>query len=335
MSDEAARAAAESIGVNVVALRAVGGVESALKPFGKDGSPTRRFEPHKVSADLRARIGLPAKWTWRNSGKLSTAQREALYAACMAIDAEATHFATSYGVLQIMGFNAKACGYSSASAMFQAFADEREQWKAGAAFIKKRKAAPLLASRDTLGFAKIYNGSGEPEVYAAKLESWLRKLGGGASPVVLRLGARGPEVRKLQEALALLGYMPAVEIDDAFGPGTDAAVRRWQAASGLTVDGVVGARSWAELSAAKPPAVQQSAQPGLDLTAVGGKIAAGAGAVTATVKGLSEAHSATRELAAGLPVELIAACAGGAIVVGLVMIALPALRRWKLRERAA
>jgi hypothetical protein len=49
----------------------------------------------------------------------------------------------------------------------------------------------------------------------------------------------GPVVKAIQEALASAGCKPG-PIDGVFGRSTDAAVRRYQRAHGLTVDGVVG-----------------------------------------------------------------------------------------------
>ena len=58
----------------------------------------------------------------------------------------------------------------------------------------------------------------------------------------LRAGASGPEVAHLQR---LLG----VHADGAFGPSTLRAVRRFQAAHGLLVDGQVGPHTWSALEA--------------------------------------------------------------------------------------
>jgi len=66
--------------------------------------------------------------------------------------------------------------------------------------------------------------------------------------VVLRRGAKGAEVRQLQEALVALGYSTAV--DGKFGPATAQAVKSFQASSGLTDDGVVGPATLTALSAA-------------------------------------------------------------------------------------
>ncbi|WP_437322460.1 peptidoglycan-binding domain-containing protein [Sorangium sp. So ce394] len=66
----------------------------------------------------------------------------------------------------------------------------------------------------------------------------------------LRRGARGPGVKALQEALLALGESAPGGADGAFGPGLEAAVKRFQAERGLAADGVVGAATLAALDAA-------------------------------------------------------------------------------------
>ena len=53
-------------------------------------------------------------------------------------------------------------------------------------------------------------------------------------------GDRGDEVRKLQERLIELGYLPEGSADGAFGGKTRNAVRQFQYYNGLTVDGIAG-----------------------------------------------------------------------------------------------
>ena len=61
----------------------------------------------------------------------------------------------------------------------------------------------------------------------------------------LRRGAKGEEVRELQTLLAKDGS--TLEIDGIFGIGTLSAVKSFQKRHGLTVDGIVGPKTWAEL----------------------------------------------------------------------------------------
>ncbi|GAB4263220.1 MAG: hypothetical protein Kow0092_14000 [Deferrisomatales bacterium] len=61
-----------------------------------------------------------------------------------------------------------------------------------------------------------------------------------------RRGAKGPEVERIQGRLREEGLY-AGPLDGIFGGGTEAAVRRFQRRRGLTVDGVVGALTWAAL----------------------------------------------------------------------------------------
>lgn len=70
---------------------------------------------------------------------------------------------------------------------------------------------------------------------------------------VLRVGSRGPDVRALQSTLARLTYLPSSGVDGAFGTQTWHAVVAFQGWSGLSLDGIVGARTRAALSNARRP----------------------------------------------------------------------------------
>ena len=69
----------------------------------------------------------------------------------------------------------------------------------------------------------------------------------------LRKGASGDEVRELQTMLAARGY-DVGGIDGAFGNATESAVRAFQSAQGLTLDGICGTATWAALDAVQPNA---------------------------------------------------------------------------------
>lgn len=63
---------------------------------------------------------------------------------------------------------------------------------------------------------------------------------------ILKKGANGEPVEALQ-ALLNLRADAKLDVDSNFGPGTDKAVKNYQKAEGLTVDGSVGAATWRKL----------------------------------------------------------------------------------------
>jgi uncharacterized protein (TIGR02594 family) len=66
--------------------------------------------------------------------------------------------------------------------------------------------------------------------------------------VVLKLGSRGGEVKRLQLLLnSTLRPSPRLRLDGDFGPATHRAVARVQAMKGLSADGVVGPKTWGVL----------------------------------------------------------------------------------------
>lgn len=64
--------------------------------------------------------------------------------------------------------------------------------------------------------------------------------GATSTSETLKKGSSGPTVAKLQEALG-------VTSDGSFGPGTEAALKKWQASHGLVADGVAGPKTLAKL----------------------------------------------------------------------------------------
>lgn len=64
----------------------------------------------------------------------------------------------------------------------------------------------------------------------------------------IRKGSKGTYVKECQEALISLGYdVGPTGADGKFGTKTQAAVKKFQKASGLKADGIVGAKTWGAL----------------------------------------------------------------------------------------
>lgn len=72
--------------------------------------------------------------------------------------------------------------------------------------------------------------------------------------MLLKLGSEGDDVRKLQEKLG-------VDPVGKFGPKTETAVKAWQAANGLTADGLVGDGTWAKMFNSAAPAAPVASAP--------------------------------------------------------------------------
>ena len=62
--------------------------------------------------------------------------------------------------------------------------------------------------------------------------------------MILKVGSKGEDVKKLQAKLGL-------GADGVFGSGTEAAVKKWQASNGLTADGIVGEGTWTKMFGTK------------------------------------------------------------------------------------
>lgn len=290
LSDADFAAAAGRLGCDPSAIRAVWEVEAAGRGFRADGSVERRFEPHHMPRRHWPAMGFaPAQGqaAWRASLAVSAARREAMFRAAYAADSDAALRATSWGGAQIMGFNALEAGFGSAADMVTHMAKGApQQLGAFVQLVEGWRLAGALRARDWQGFARRWNGDGQVEVYARRMESAYRRHSGARSPQVLRVGDRGPAVTRLQRALG-------VAEDGAFGPETLRAVRAFQSRASLPVDGVVGAVTWAAIESGAtdalpvvPPVQETTAEAMLDRARDG---AAAIGAVSAALAALREA----------------------------------------------
>lgn len=94
------------------------------------------------------------------------------------------------------------------------------------------------------------NGIESRRDYLGKAKAAIAQLLAGQMPIgpkpTLHRGLSGDMVTELQEKLRAKGAHLAVDGD--YGPGTETAVKAWQAAHGLTPDGIAGAKTWESLT---------------------------------------------------------------------------------------
>ena len=148
------------------------------------------------------------------------------------------------------------------NARFRRFASMEDCFREHGRFLRDNpRYAPAFRTADAEGFARAIHAAGyatDPHYgdaligiirdndltrYDTAPES--RKLAAVTRPkspteyALQHPNVRGPVVKAIQRALAGAGCKPG-PIDGVFGEGTDGAVRRYQKAHGLNVDGVVG-----------------------------------------------------------------------------------------------
>lgn len=192
--DDNYRAAANSLGVDVAAVKAVKKVESGEAGFFFSNHPTILFEGHIFWKELRKRgidpntiknasdILYPswdknhykggiceyvrlqkARWLFINTD--NEAAKKAAY--------EAANASASWGLFQIMGNNHNACGIGNVNSFVDAMCvSEARQLDLFVAFLKRYNLQSHLKTLNWAGFAAAYNGSGyKKNKYDEKLET--------------------------------------------------------------------------------------------------------------------------------------------------------------------
>ena len=159
------RAAADSLGCEVAAVKAVAEVESAGAGFLRSGEPKILFEAHVFDrlTQGRYRKSHPnissAKWD-RSLYVGGQGEHRRLQEA-VALDREAALQSASWGRFQVMGFNWKVCGYGSLQSFINdMYRSESGHLRAFVGFVRSLGLAKYLRSKDWAGFARGYNGPG-------------------------------------------------------------------------------------------------------------------------------------------------------------------------------
>lgn len=152
-------------------------------------------------------------------------------ARAIALNRQAALESASWGLSQIMGFNAKSAGYDSAEDMVTRFmADESGQLDGMVHFIRQNKSmAQAIKDKNWTAFAERYNGASFAEnKYDQKLASFHAKFTAGPEPDV--------DLRADQIRLTYLGFDPN-GVDGILGNGMRRALRAFQEKHQLPVTG--------------------------------------------------------------------------------------------------
>lgn len=169
LSDSDIVEAADSLGVEAAALKAVIVIEARSSGFDSKGRPTILFERHKMWSELgkinyftmRSRLNAehPDICDPRAGGYNVRPQYEKL-AIAQAVNWDAAHKSASWGLGQVMGFNAESLGYATLKEFIDAmYESEAKQLDAMCRFIKVNHLVDELQRKDWAGFARGYNGS--------------------------------------------------------------------------------------------------------------------------------------------------------------------------------
>lgn len=239
------------IGVGEDEIHAVLDVESRGTGFDKHGV-IRLFESHvfyrqlpKEKRPAAMSMGL-AHTSW-SQAKAAGNYRNNYDRLCRAydFDPKAALEATSWGLGQVMGFNHRMCGYSSALQMVEAFAEsEGNQLEAMIEFIVSASLDDELRRHDWAGFARGYNGAGyKANRYDVRLRQrydyWKRKPDTKWSP------AMAAQEDKDNEDVDIAVYNATGTFAKCLIDEGD--VKTFQANNGLVVDGVIGKNTWEAL----------------------------------------------------------------------------------------
>jgi hypothetical protein len=230
ISQAAFRTAAEALGCEVAAIKAVAEVESRGDGFLPDNRPKILFERHIFSRETNRRFDgkYPDISNRSTGGYLGGTREYARLERAYELDADAALKSASWGRFQIMGFNYKACGCKSVEEYVEAAKQsEDNQLLHFVGFVKTNHLDDELRRKDWAKFARGYNGpayaKNKYDVKMRQAYEKYRHMTTTETPDVFRV----IDVKSMQEALTYLGFDPGV-IDGLWGKNTSQAVRNFQ-----------------------------------------------------------------------------------------------------------
>jgi peptidoglycan hydrolase-like protein with peptidoglycan-binding domain len=233
LSAGGAAEAAAVIGAPPDVLWTVVRVETSGCGFLPDRSPSLLFERHEFRKRTGGRFDSSHPHISGTPGGygLAGANQHKRLAQAIACDRRAALESASWGLGQIMGYNARLAGYAEVEDMAADFTHgEDAQLLAMARFICGTRLDRALARRDWAAFARGYNG---PNFSINRYDSKLA----AQYDALARTGLPDLSLRAAQLMLLYEGYDPG-PIDGLPGPRVNRAIAAFRTASGLVGKGV-------------------------------------------------------------------------------------------------
>lgn len=246
LSEVGLNEAANELGVGPPAIWAVMTVETKGCGFLSDRRPQILFERHIFRKRTNGQFDVVApelsNRTAGGYGASGAFQYDRLTRA-IALNRIAALESTSWGLGQVMGFNATEVGFSDVEAMVTAMCEsEDSQLAAIVGFIKKNNLAQYLQQSDWSQFAFHYNGSSfKKNNYDNKLAKAHARYITGPLPSL--------KVRAVQLYLTFLDYTPGA-VDGWFGQNTQNELIKFQKDKSLAPSGQLDAKTFDTLEQA-------------------------------------------------------------------------------------
>lgn len=183
--------AADRLGADLSAVKAVATVESNGGGFLADGRVKVQYEPHIMYRQLKANFGqsradreLAAHpdLVALKPGSYQSLDKEDkdMNRAAQVIDRQCALESASWGAFQIMGYHWKTCGYPTLQAFINAQYSAAGQLDSFVRFIlADKRLVKALKEKDWATFARIYNGPAySTNSYDTKLAAADKRFGG-------------------------------------------------------------------------------------------------------------------------------------------------------------
>ena len=185
------QSAANRLGADLSAVKAVATVESNGGGFLSDGRVKVQYEPHVMYKQLTTKFGKARADKELSAHPDLVALKPGSYQsldkedkdmarAAQVIDRQCALESASWGAFQIMGYHWKTCGYETLQQFINAQQTAAGQLNSFVRFIQAdSRLSRALKAKDWATFARIYNGPGyAANKYDVKLAAADKKFGG-------------------------------------------------------------------------------------------------------------------------------------------------------------